>query len=181
MVTFLDTSVLKAFDVVYAFLFVWALMFAILHKVKFVSTSSGVNAIIATAASFIVILSRSIVEMINFMIPWFTIVIIMVVLLLLIFQIFGFKEADMAKAVKDRAIYWSLIGIAIVIMFAAFSNVFGQSILEAGQQVRGEVNETGELPKFQQNLFVTLFNPKVLGLIILFAIAVMTVALLSGE
>ena len=180
MVTFLDTSVLKAFDVVYAFLFVWALMFAILHKVKFVSTSSGVNAVIATAAAFIVILSRNIVEMINFMIPWFTIVIIMVVLLLLIFQIFGFKEADMAKAVKDRAIYWSLIGISIVIMFAAFSNVFGQSILEAGQQARGEINDTS-VPGFQQSLFVTLFNPKVLGLIILFAIAVMTVALLSGE
>src|SRR3989338_7637930 len=180
MVTFLDTSVLKAFDVVYAFLFVWALMYAILHKVKFVSTSSGVNAVIATAAAFIVILSRNIVEMINFMIPWFTIVIIMVVLLLLIFQIFGFKEADMAKAVKDKAIYWTLIGIAIVIMFAAFSNVFGQSILEAGQQARGEINDTS-VPGFQQSLFVTLFNPKVLGLIILFAIAVMTVALLSGE
>ena len=180
MVTFLDTSVLKAFDVVYAFLFVWALLFAVLQKSKFVGTSAGINAILATAVAFIVILSRRIVEMINFMIPWFTIVIIMVVLLLLIFQIFGFKEADMLKAVKDRAIYWSLIGIALVIMFAAFSNVFGQSILEAGQQARGEINDTGT-PGFQQSLFVTLFNPKVLGLIILFAIAVMAVALLSNE
>ena len=179
MVTFLDTSVLKAFDVVYAFLFVWALTFAIFHKIKFISQSNAVNALIATALSFIVILSRPIVEMINFMIPWFTVVIIMVVLLLLIFQIFGFKESDMATAVKDKAVYWTLIGIALVIMFAAFSSVYGQSILEAGQQARGEINETST-PGFQQSLFVTLFNPKVLGLIILFAIAVMTIALISS-
>ena len=179
MVTVLDTTVLKAFDVVYAFILVWALLFAALQKTKIVGPSVGINAIIASAASFMIVLSRNVVEMINFAIPWFTVVIIFVVLLLLIFQIFGIKEVDLVSAAKDQGVRWTFIGIAIVIFVAAFSNVFGQSILEAGAQARGEINVTSGTSSFQQNVFVTLFNPKVLGMIVLFAIAVMAIALLS--
>jgi hypothetical protein len=90
---------------------------------------------------------------------------------------------DLAAAAKDRAVYWTLIGISIVIIFAAFSSVFGQSLLEAGSQAGTVVNATeisGE-SNFKQNLLVTLIHPKVLGVLILFAIAIMAIALLSSQ
>lgn len=180
MVTVLDTSILKAFDVIYAFILVWALMFAVLQKTKIIGQAMGLNALIATAAGFIIIVSRRAVEMINFIIPWFTVAIIFLVLLLLIFQIFGLKEGDLAIAAKDKGVYWTLIGVAIIIFVAAFSSVFGQSILEAGAGARGDINATGASNNFQENITLTLFHPKVLGMIVLFGIAIMAVALLSS-
>lgn len=183
MVTFLDIGLLKAFDLVYAFIFVWAIVFAVLQKTKVIGESAGINAIISVAAAFMVLLSGKVVEMINFMIPWFTVAIIFFLLVILVFQIFGLKEADVAHAAKDKGVYWTLIGVFILIVVASFSTVFGQSFLEAGAQVSGQP-AAEEMPgttgkSFEQNVTATLFHPKVLGMIVLFAIAIMAVALLT--
>ncbi len=183
MATFLDIGLLKAFDIVYAFIFVWAIVFAMLHKTKILGDSAGINAVIAVAAGFMVLLSQNVVDMINFMIPWFTITIIFFLLVILIFQIFGLKEMDFANAAKEKSVYWTLIGIFILIAIASFSTVFGQSFVEAGATARGEVvsaNGGVATGSFEQNITAALFHPKVLGLMVLFGIAVMAVALLTS-
>ena len=102
---------------------------------------------------------------------------------------FGAKEADIASAVKDKTLQWTLIGIGIVIIVAALGNVLGQSLTEAsfqGQTANGTavVTPGGELstasPSFQQNIYGIIFHPKVLGLVVLFAIAIFAVAFLSS-
>ena len=184
MATVFDISLLQSFDVVFAALFVFALVYAILHKTKALGDSLAINAIVAVAISFLVLLSDTIVKMLKFIIPWFAITIIFFVLLLLIFMIFGAEKGDILTRLKaDTTISWVIIGIGIVIMVAAFANVLGQKFTEASFQQGAAVNATtGGVASgnFQQNITATLFHPKVLALIVLFVIAIFAVALLTS-
>ena len=184
MATFLDVGLLNYFSSIYPFLFVLVLVYALLQKTKALGDSIGTNATIAVAAALMTMLSQTLIDVINFMIPWFVVMIIFLVLVILVFQIFGAKESDLTSAMKDKSVYWTLIGIALVIMVAAFGKVLGQSLTEASFQT-GEnavnVTEGGvATPSFESNIYATLFHPKVLGLIIMFAVAIFAVAFLSA-
>lgn len=185
MATVLDLGLIQTFDVIFPVLLVFALVFAVLQKTKVVGESVGINSVIAVVIAFMVLLSDTLVQMINFMVPWFVVVIIFFILLILVFQIFGAKEADLASAVKDKAVYWTIIGIGIVILLAAFGNVLGQSFTEQAFQAGGgnvtASDGTGVAStSFEGSVTATLFHPKVLGMVIMFAIAIFAVAFLSG-
>ncbi len=187
MTTLLDAGLLQNFSFIFPFIFVWALIFAILQKTKITNGSTGIDATIAVVIAFMSILSDAVTQMINFMIPWFTVAIIFFVLLLLIFQLFGAKESDILAALKtpDNSVIWVILGIGLIIAFAALGNVLGQGFTEAafdGQQGTA-LNATGGTAtlSFQANIRGIISHPKVLGLIILFAIAVFAIALLSGS
>ncbi|MBI2102206.1 hypothetical protein HYT55_00050 [Candidatus Woesearchaeota archaeon] len=188
MATVLDLSLLQNFSFIFPFIFVWAIVFAILQKTKATGAALGIDAIIATVVAFMSILSPEIILMINFMIPWFAIAIIFFILLLLLFRIFGAEEKHILSALtSDKSVLWVILGIGLVIVFAAFGNVFGQSFTEQafqgeGAAVNATTGTTGvATASFQTNITSILADPKVLGMIILFAIAVFAIALLSGS
>ena len=179
MVSPLDLGILNLFDFIFPVLLVWAFVFALLQKTEVIGKSMGINAIIASAVSLTVLLSRTVIDLINFIIPWFAISIIFFVLMVLLFMIMGAKDIE---AYKQTNIQWILVAVGILIIVAGFGKVLGQSLLEqAGQTgtvVEGQ--ETVASSSFQQNIYATLFHPKVLGLLVVFAIVVFTIALLSG-
>ena len=184
MATVLDVGLLQSFDVIFPALLVFALVFALLQKTKVLGGSVGVNSIIAIVMAFMVLLSQAAIDIIKFMMPWFTIAIIFIVLLILLFQTFGATEKDIFAIVKgEKAITWGILGVALVIMIAAFASVLGQQFTEQGFSSSGTtVNATGGVATsdFQKNITATLFNPKVLAMVILFMIAIFAVLLLTG-
>ncbi|MBI2572297.1 hypothetical protein HYV86_00390 [Candidatus Woesearchaeota archaeon] len=189
MATFLDVSLLQSVDAIFPALFVFAIVFAVLNKTHALGKNSlGIDAIIAAVAAFMVLLSRPLIELINYIIPWFVVAIIFFLLLLLIFRVFGAEESDIAKyMMEDKAVGWVIIAIALVIIAAGMGKVFGQGLteqaFEAGTQ-NGTVtyDENGVATgNFQQSVTATLFHPKVLGVIIIFTIAIFAVALLTGQ
>jgi hypothetical protein len=185
MATFLDIGLLQEFSVIFPILLVFSLVFALLQRVKPLGDSMGINAVIAVTAAFMVLLSETLTQMINFMVPWFVVVFIFFLLLLLIFQIFGATEADFHTVVKDKAVYWAVIGIALVILMAAIGQVLGQSI---GPYLDEEGNSNTTISggsdvatgDFETNVTATLFHPKVLGLMIIFAVAIFAIAFLGS-
>jgi hypothetical protein len=182
MATVLDLGLLQTFDVIFPFMLVWALVFAILMKTTIVGKAPAINALIATVAAFTVILSRTVVELINFIIPWFTVAIIFFILLLLIFMIFGAKESDILGALKhDKAIIWVVIGVAIVIFIAGGATVLGPKLVEGQSAVNPSIDGEVASGTFESNIYDIIFNPKILGLMILFGIAIFAVALLTGQ
>ncbi len=184
MATILDVGIIQYFDVIFAMLLVFALVYAVLLKTGALGESKAMIALVAVVFAFMVLLSRNIVEMIKFMIPWFAIAIVFIVLVLLIFQIFGAGDKDIMGALKkDTTIGWAIVGIALVIFIAAGANVYGQKLVEAGSGttvVNGTVSSNVASGNFELNIYATLFNPKVLGMLVLFAIAIFAVALLSS-
>ena len=184
MATVLDVGILRYFDVIFPFILVLSLIFAILHKKKFVSDNPSINATIAVVFAFLVILSDAAVQIINFMIPWLTVTIVFAVLLLLVFQVMGLKEEKLPEIIKDKAVYWVILAIGLLIMIAAFGSVFGQTLTEVATQGGAAVDaETGGsgTGDFQSNIYSIIFNSKVLGLMVLFTIAVFATFMLTGK
>ena len=156
----------------------------VLQKTKAVTDTVAINAIIAVMIAFLVLISDTIITMITFMIPWFAIMIIFLVLMLLLFQIFGAKDSDFSAAVKHPAVMWMVIAISAVIFLASLGQVIPEDIV---QLTGGETTtvSTGDLSTsgggFSQNLIGILFNQKVIGLVIVFLVAVFAIAFLSGN
>tara|TARA_Y100000310_G_C20698725_1_gene827719 strand:- start:3262 stop:3828 length:567 start_codon:yes stop_codon:yes gene_type:complete len=184
MATLIDVGILEPFGVIFPMIFVWALVFAFLQKTEFFKKSIAIDAVIAFAISFMVLLSKTVVDILNFIIPWFTVAIIFFVLLLLIFMVFGAKESDILAYVKnDKGVGWVIIGISLIIIFAGFGNVLGQDLLVQGGSVpvEGTISDGSTVTgNFQNNAVAIFTHPKVLGLVVLFAIAVFAIGLLSG-
>ena len=182
MATILDVGLLQSVDVIFPFIFSWAVVFALLYKTELLGKNHAINAIVSAVVAFTVLLSQTVIDLINFMIPWFTVALIFFVLLLLIFQTMGLKESQLANVVKDKTVYWTLIGVCLVIVMAAFGNVLGQTVLEAGEGDGATSVSDGNgvgTSDFQANIIQTLRHPKVLGLIVIFGIAIFATALLS--
>ena len=181
MATVLDIGIISYFDFIFPMLLVFAVVFAVLQKTKIIEIPA-MNAIIAVVAAFTILLSRKAIEVINFMIPWFGITIIFFILLVLLFRTMGAKEEMFSKAIQDKLVYWPIIGIAIIIFAVALGNVLGQDALTAAQNQDNLINATGGTTsdQYQQNVWGIISNPKILGLLVVFAIAVLAIALLTG-
>lgn len=185
MATVLDIGLIGYFSSIFPVLLVFAIIFALLQKTKAIGNSLVINALIAAVVSLTVLLSQAAIDIINFMLPWIAVAIIFFVLMILIFQMFGLNEKDWNVIIKDKTVYWAILGIMIIILVAALGHVLGQSIGpyldEQGQPLAPDGTSSVATGDFSTNITATLFNPKVLGLIIVFTIMVFAVVLLSGD
>lgn len=189
MANVLDIGLIQYFDIVFPFLLVFALVYAILQKTGVIGKSVPINAVVAFCAAVLAILSDAAVQIITFIAPWFVVVFIFFILLLLVFQIMGAKDGDFELAIKDKAVQWVIIGIALIIIFAGFATVFGQNFLDMrdSDEIDSETDGTDSgssgstaTDNFDSNVTEIFFHPKVLGMIVLFGIAIFAVALLTN-
>jgi len=187
MVTVLDVGLLGVFDIIFPVLLVFAILFSVLQKTAAITKNVSVNAIIAVSIAFLVLLSQTIIDMIKFMMPWFAVLILFLVLLLMVFKVFGAQDSDFWNAVKkDSTISWAILGIVVLIFVGAIGTTLGPSFLPA---TTGEIINTSTTiasgsvasGNFDQNIMATFFNPKILGLVVIFGVAIFAVLMLSGK
>ena len=187
MVTFLDLGLFQYFNVIFPILLIFSVLFALLQKIKVLGDSQVINSVVAIAISLMSLLSQTLIDLINFMAPWFVLVFIFLILLLLIYQTLGATEKDILSALKgEKTIQWAVVGVAFVILMAGLGQIIGPSLLPVTQSPAAEDTTTlaeGGVAtgSVEQNMLATLYNPKVLGLIFVFLIAIFTVAFLSGS
>lgn len=175
MATILDLGILNYFGIIFPFLLLFVVSYAILQKTKMLSGEATINAIIAIVVAFLGVMSNTIISLVSFIAPWFTVMMLFLILLLLLFAIMGVSEKEFFEAARtNKGIQWSIIGISLIILIAGFSVTIGQDFLDAGSQ-------QDELSDFEQNIFDIFINTKVLGMLLLFGISVFTVALLTGN
>ena len=172
MATFLDTlGILNFFAPLLTAVLVFTIVFALLAKTRLLGDNKVVQSLVAILLGLLVLLVPDVIELVNFMAPWFVLVFVFLVMLLMMYRMFGMSEETIVHfMVNDRAVNWALFGIGIIIISVAIFNVFGQRALDAGT--------AGD--EFQSNLFSIVFNVKVLGLLLVFAIAIFTIAFLGG-
>ena len=184
MATFLDVGLFQYFNIIFAVLLIFAIVLALLQKFEILGKNISINIMVAIAIAFMSLMSKTLIQLINFIAPWFVLVFIFLILLLLIYQTLGAKEADIASALKkEKIIIWTVIGVGLIIIFAGFGQVLGQELLEQRTSAPSNVTTVdGGLASgdFESNIYSTLFNPKVLGLIVIFLIAIFAAAFISG-
>lgn len=177
MVTFLETGLINYFGIIFPALLVFAIVFALLEKTKLLGENKGINAIIAIVLAFIVMLSANIANIINYMAPWFVVLIIFVLLLLIVYKMMGASDQNLVNVITEyKGIQWTIAILGIIIAIAAIANVYGPGLVP----LTSEGNETVE-EGFGSEVGKIFFHPKVLGLLLIFLIAVFAVLLLTRE
>ncbi len=184
MATILDVNLLQSFDFVFVILLIWTATFAILHKTEALGKNAALNSTVAAAVALLFLLSRTAIDVVNFMIPWFAVAIIFLFLMILIFMMFGADASSIKGVISGEAgesLRWVIIGIGLLIIIAAFGNVLGQKFLVEGEPSVSGTNITAGVASsdFEQNVQSTLFHPKIIGLLTLFGVLIFAVALLT--
>lgn len=208
MATLMDISLLEYFGSIFLFLMIFAVTYGLLTMSKMFKDVPGKNAIYAImslALSFFVVMFKPAAAVIKVMVPWVTILVIFVFLVLFVVKTFNQDDSLVSKLIYDKGVYWTIITIFIIIVIASFSSTFGQSLLTQQVADDGTVISSGEYvtyvngtpggnadlvrdfeqgptdsANFGDNVLMTLVNPKVLGLILMMLIGLFTIMLLSG-
>jgi hypothetical protein len=189
MATFLDVSIIKNFSAVFTFILVFVIIYGLLESFKvFGEGKKGANALIAVIIGFLVSISSGVTAVIQTFTPWFTILIILIFFILFGVRMFGVSSAQITDGfMHNKSILtWILILSGVILLFSLGAG-FGQKTLEEGQSGGVAVNASGNVTAptntgdFNQNLYNTLYHPKILGFILIMLIVVMAMLLLTGS
>ena len=176
-----DVGLLENFVIIFPFLLVWVIVFGVLSSTKTFGDNKGIHAIIGLVLAFLFVLSKDAVAAVNIASSWFVLLFLFIIFTIMAFKTFGASDSDVMSVIKNPEFKFigTWIGIfSVIIIFASLAHVHGQRLLEEGN-VEGENVESGEESvasgSFQENLWNTLFHPKVLGLVLMLLIASFTI------
>ncbi|PIN81528.1 hypothetical protein COV11_01845 [Candidatus Woesearchaeota archaeon CG10_big_fil_rev_8_21_14_0_10_30_7] len=188
MATILDFGLLKPFEAIFPFLFLMVFLYAVLTRFETFKDKPAFSAIIAFVLSIMSMMSPILVRTISLMAPWFVLLIIFMVMLLLAYQAFGIKEGTIIDLVKSdsygETFTWTIIIVVGLIFVGSLTTAFSEQ--QGFQQLqKGELapvpSDFVEPGSEKEDFFKTVFHPKVLGLIVLMLLALVTVQRLTAE
>lgn len=186
MATPIDLGVVSTLAYLFPFLLVTIVTYAIMGKAEIFSNNKGIHLIVAVFLGMILLFSPIVIKSINAMAPWFVLLFLIILFLLITYQLFGIKESTITEIVTGKeygsTFAWWVIVIIIIIAAANIGKVVSEEKTNTQTQMTG-INEqpqtttTTQLPS-EAN---TLLNPKILGGIVLLLIALFTVVNLAGK
>jgi len=177
MASFLDIGILDYFAPAFVFLLVFAVLFALLEKTKVFGDKTGINSLVAFSISLLFLLTPDLVGIVKVITPWFTILFIFILMIVLLFLFVGVKESAVAEAFSERGMVWIILMIAFIIFFYALTQVYGAQI----QTIYGGSTVEGEPGSVSQQVGKILFHPRILGMVILLIIASQAVRFISSS
>jgi hypothetical protein len=173
MATVFDLSVLEQFSGIFALLFVWVVIYAVLQLTKALGANKNIDALIAFVVAVFFGMSPKLTQALATMTPWFVIMILFIFFLWTIGYFMGLTQEDILETLGKRTgAFWWIFAFALIILIYSLSAVFGQSLLEAGAE-----NVTRDA--FTENVTKTLFNQKVLGMVLILIIASFTIRFMT--
>ena len=148
---------------------------------------AGIGLIIATVFLF----STLAATVVMFIAPWFTVLFIFAVFLLMAYKLFGATDDQIKSALANQSsIQYTILALGIIILLFGLGAGFGQDLLSytsdstSLSSATEGVSEAGTgstaTSSFQQNLVATLFNPKVLGMVLILVIGAFTIRGMTG-
>lgn len=176
MASIFDIGILNYFVPVFVFLLIFAILFALLEKIKLFGTNKGLNAMIAFAVAFLFILTPDMLGIVKIITPWFTILFVFLILVMLLFMFAGVKEGKITEALSETGTVWVIIILCIVILVYALTQVYGAQIqtIYGGTNATDSSSVTGQVGKI-------IFHPRVLGMLLLVVIAAQAVRFIAGS
>jgi hypothetical protein len=195
MATPLDMSLLESFSGLFLFVMVYAIVYAILGLTKVLGDDKKtINAIVALCFAVFVSFSSKPNQIISTMIPWVAMVIVLIMFLLLAMRfMFGAKEGDdvlfaVLGNTKSSAGWWIFLAIMGIFLVALSSSVGPEvtpgsnatgSTVTTGSSISDSSPGSTETGNWQTNVLNTLYHPKVLGAMLILAIALAAIKMLS--
>ena len=186
MATVLDIGLLDKFSFIFTMLLVVVLVYGILEYTKIFGDRQGLHILVAFLVGILLLLVPAVNEVIATITPWFVLLFIFILLMIIAYKILGATDADIRSVIAGKnksALYWIMIFSVIILLgglgkvfFTGGENAVGVTVNETEVTTEGDVSGTGT-----EAFFATLFHPKVLGLIFLLLIGVFTITSLTSK
>lgn len=181
MATILDLGALKAFDKVFTFILVTVLIYAFLSKTAYFKDERRVfAAIIALVVGVLTLTSNLIIQTVNLMAPWFVLLIIFAMFMMLAFMLFGFSLEDIKKFIESgnfgvgNWVMWLVVIIGIGSLVFVWDQQAG-----FGELTQGNVSAEQAVQAEEFGFWQTLFHPKILGMALVMLVAFFTIKYMS--
>ena len=175
MASFLDIGILNYFVPAFVFLLIYGILLALLEKTKIFGEGKAVNQIIALAIAVLFVLTPDLVGIVKIITPWFTVMFVFLIMIIMLFLFVGVKEGEVAKAFSDKGTVWIIIVICLIIFIYALTQVYGAQIQTI---YAGNSSEQGGL---NQVIGQIIFHPRVLGMFFLLVISALAVKMISSS
>ena len=164
MATFLDVTGLSYFSNIFVFLFVWLVVFAVFSWVKVLGDNKFIHALVGLLLAIFVLISPIATSIVADIAPFIAVIFLFVVLISVASHMFG-AGVDAFPALKGVFIVF----IVIIIVIAG------------GVKIREQVNVPSETQTDLSKTINLMFHPTFLGTVLIFAIAIFTIALLASR
>ncbi|MBS3134280.1 hypothetical protein J4214_03545 [Candidatus Woesearchaeota archaeon] len=167
MASVLDLTTLNFFMPIFSFGLVFAIVFAALDKFELLGKNRFVKLFISFCIGVLFLFSADAVKFINFVSPWFVVMMVMLVFILTAFLFMGVRSDKLVSAVEDPRVYWPVLVVGIILFLVALTQVFGDKL-----------STTGDGSKVNAGVRA-IVHPRVLGSIILLLIASLSIKFIS--
>lgn len=189
MATFLDIGILSHVRIVFVFIFVMAIIYAVLQKTKVLGDSKAIHSWIAISVALIFSLVSSTIDMLDIIMPSFTMLILFGFILSVVYIFLGGKASDIPSLFGEVSGdtktmgTWILI-ITILIFLAGIGKIFfdptSQNVIvntnsSSSETIVASSDGTNIENVGEAAFWDTIFHPKVLGFILIMIIAVFTI------
>ncbi|MBI2508007.1 hypothetical protein HYV89_03565 [Candidatus Woesearchaeota archaeon] len=171
MVSLVDSGLGEFLIPVFIFILIYAIIFSVLRKSKFLGDDTNINAVVAFVLSALFAIVPGVMEFISIIAPWFVVMVIVAFSILLVFMFGGVKGDTIESIFKNSTVYWTIIMLSIIILIGGLTSVYGPLL------VGGTPAEQGP----GSSIHRAIFNAKVLTTVIVLIIFAFAVRLLSFE
>ena len=193
----ISLELVEHFSPLILFILVFAIIYALFQSAKILGDNKILHSIIAIMTSLMItVFSPGAREVVKYIIPWFTVLAIIMVFAIMLWKMFGITDSDVKATIMKRTdIQWTLFIVVVILVLGALSQAYGQGQLELSDpSSNGSSQNSNDVGKinmgnpgttdtssgsFNQNLGATIYHPKILGAILLFVIASLAIATLT--
>lgn len=181
----MDISLLEGFSVIFIMLFVAVVVYAILQSTKSFGSNKGIHVLIAIIIAIMTLFVPKITEVIKLIAPWFVLLFIFIMFVLIAFKMLGVTDEGIAGVLKKRidVTYWIIV-LSVIILLGGIGKVFFTGVPGQPSNGDGAINASGGGPIGETGegaFWATLFHPKVLGMVFVLLIAVFTMMLITQK
>jgi hypothetical protein len=187
-------SVLGHFEIIFPFLFVVVISYAILTHLKiFGEKKDTLYGMLAFILGVMFLFSPTVREILNMAAPWFVLFFIFIIFTLVAFMAFGVEISQIVNVMKTKEYGYINIWIIVIILIITLGSIttvvsrqggIGTADTETGSS-DNTVNinsSSAEIQKNQESAFwSTIVHPKVLGMLLIMLIGMFTVQRLSSK
>ena len=171
----LDLGLLQVFQVIFPFLFVLTATFAFLSQVKYFKENYVYAAIGAVSLAVLTMFYPVAVKTINLMAPWFVLLFIGLMFILMAYYVLGHSEEGLYEAItkgdNSEAIRLLVFAISLIIIFGSLAVVVSE---EQGFTDFTASNTSAMLADGKtesSGFFSVILHPKVLGMAVVLLVA----------
>jgi hypothetical protein len=180
MATFFDFALLREFSSIFTWVLIFVVVYGVLEVTNFLH-NRGLHAIMAITLTVLVSISGVTTNVVTSLAPWFVIIAFFLFFFFSLTSFMGIEKTGVLSVLgNNQAFWWVFVPLIIALVVA---------LINAGQQ-GGELSPLGDLSGSAQAtqepvsagkvVLDTLTDKKVLGMMLIFSISAVTIALMTG-